>query len=422
MTRSPDADARSGLHDVSPLALETAVVAAAEARGIALDAAQRAVLGEAATILTAAGSRPDASAPVGLFLHGPAGRGKTWLMTELFRAAPLPDAAKRQVHFHTFFQELQRRFGARLSARDAIEETVASLLDGTALFFFDELHVHDPGGASLLNRLVAELCARGVPTLLTSNYAPELLLDSPVYHHVVEPSVRLIRERFAVRDLDAGIDYRRLRGAGGHGPGSIPAPGSVLGSAPESAAESAAQSGPSGEPGSEARDRSAEPHGGARQGFAAGRWIVVPSDRDADAALTAAGFLPPEPGEATTVLEGHRALRARADRARAAGTAARAAAGEIWFDFAELLEAPSIAQDYLDLVATHDRWVLTGVPPLAAASREARQRFVALIDVLAHAEATLVVCAATDRASFATVSDPPPDLFRAESRLALLGE
>lgn len=356
--------------DAPPLSqLTDRVGHAAAARGIALDAPQRELLAEIAQL---AERWADPNALVGAFVHGPAGRGKTWLMSEIFTAVDVPEAAKRRVHFHTFFQELQRRFGAQMTAREAIDDTVAELLDGAELFFFDELHVHDPGGASLLNRLIAELVERRIPTLFTSNYAPEGLLANPVFHHVVEPSVCLIREHFAVRTLDGGTDYRTAGSDSG-----------------------------------EARPTT---------GFASGRWIAVPAGTPAASAVSASQLTPPTAAEATHVLDRHRALRALAVRPVAS------ASSEIWFSFDDLLEASSIAEDFLDLAAQHNRWVLVDVPPLSRASREARQRFVALLDVLVHADLPLTVFASTDRAGLVDIADPPADLFRTVSRLALLGE
>ena len=349
--------------------LSDAVEHSAGAKGIVLDRAQQQLLDEIAVL---AGRWGGAHSPSGVFIHGPAGRGKTWLASEIFDAIDVPAAAKRRVHFHTFFQELQRRFGAQMTARDAIEATVAELLDGARVFFFDELHVHDPGGASLLNRLVAELVARRIPTLFTSNYEPEGLLANPVFHHVVEPSVRLIREHFAVRTLDGGSDYR-----------------------------------------------SASPAAPAEHGFASGRWIAFGASGSAASAARSSGLEPPHPHESTTVLGGHRALRALAVR-RGEASGGRTASTAVWFDFADLLESPSIAEDYLDLAAEFDQWVLVDVPPLSQASREARQRFVSLLDVLVHADLPLTVLSRTDRAGLVDISDPPVDLFRTISRLALL--
>lgn len=331
------------------------VFLAAAHRGIVLDPAQRALTTEIGTFLAAA---PTTGRPAGYYVHGPAGRGKTWLVSELFGAADAAGDSKRRVHFHTFFHELQRRLGARVSARAAIEETVDGLLTGAELFFFDELHVHDPGGASLLNRLIDELVSRGTPTLFTSNYTPEQLLPNPVYHRIFEPGIRLVQEHFAIRTLDGGTDYRVHH-----------------------------------------RD---DPR--PERGFSAGRW---PVERE----HSLPEIIMPLPAEATTVLEGHHALQARAVRG-----------DEVWFDFTSLLETRSTSDDFIELAERFSTWRLSGVPPLSRASRHARQRFVALIDVLVDQDVELTVLAETDRTGLVDIEDPPADLFRTESRLSLLRE
>lgn len=362
--------------------------------GLLLDADQRALVSEVTDYLTDALSgdadAEDAVAAetrLGFYVHGPAGRGKTWLMSELFHAAPVPEASKRRVHFHTFFRSLQRNFSGGVSARVAIDETVTELLADAQLFFFDELHVHDPGGASLLNLLLGELAQRGIPTLITSNYEPEGLLATPAYRHVFAPGERILRERFTVRTLDGGIDYRlcdAVRGSRFATGRWIVAGGAKV----------------------TAQDLARDPAAGAVDTD-----IAPACQRELDAAARRAGLTPPASGEAGTVLEGHRSLRARAVRD-----------GEVWFDFADLLESPSIAEDYLDVADRFGTWVLTGVPPLSRASREARQRFVALLDVLVDRDHQLTVIAETPRSGLADIADRPIDLFRAESRLALLRE
>jgi len=333
-------------------------------REITLDEAQRSLLDDVAHGLGAALGEPTpdlgATRHTGYFVHGPAGRGKTWLLSTVFDAVPVPATAKRRVHFHTFFQKLQRRLGAQMSARTAIDQTVAELLDGVQVFLFDELHVHDPGAAALLNRLLDELSTRGTPTLVTSNYAPEELLPSPVFHHVMEPGIRILRERFTVRALDGGADYRRA---------AVATPAT---------------------------------------GFASGRWVAA---ADLDAGARRADLVLPDPEEAAYVLKDHHALKASAVRG-----------SQVWFDFANLLEAPSVPEDYLELADQFTSWVLTGVPPLSRASRAARARFVMLLDVLVDRDLELTVLARVTRDELVDVPGVPADLFRAESRLALLNE
>ena len=356
------------------LAIEHSVLDLARGRDMVLDADQRAVLTQLAQFLGRALAQqpagpvgpagpvePAANEQVGFFVYGPAGRGKTWLhnaiMDAIVDSLPLPAQAAQRVHFHTFFRHLQARFGALVSTREAIEQTVDELLAGTRVFFFDELHVHDPASASLLNRLLEELVTRRIPTLITSNYAPEALLPHRVYHHVMEPGIRLLRAHCAVVEMDGGADYRRM----------APAPPTA---------------------------------------FASGMWVVSP-----DVALGAqlAGLEAPGPQEATSVLKDHHALRASAVRGR-----------QVWFSFADLLEVPSIAQNYLDLVDFFDHLVVTHVPALSQVSRAARARWVNLLDVLVDQDCRLTVISSVPRDKLVDIADVPADLFRAESRLALL--
>lgn len=328
-----------------------------------LDDAQRHLFGQVNGFLTTAatiGSTADLE-QTGFFIYGPPGRGKTWLMTKLFEAAPFPAESKRHVHFHDFFRSLQQQLGPKTSMREAIDITLTKLLNGTQLFFFDELHVHDPGSAALLNKLLQEISSRGIPTLITSNYEPEDLLSDPMFHHVMEPGIKMLRSNFHVEVLDGGTDYRShitWRGTG----------------------------------------------------FASGQWLVGAPGQDCYDVLIAAGLTPPGEDEAATVLEGHRALQAKAIR----GT-------EIWFDFDDLLAARSITSDYLELADRFDTWFLTNIPRLSQVAPAARQRLVTLIDVLVERDHPLTVCSAVAREAFVDIADPPPDLFRAQSRLQLLG-
>lgn len=331
-------------------------------QGITLDDAQRQLAGQVRNFIDAAAAVSSTAAleQNGFFIYGPPGRGKTWLMTKLFEAAPFPVESKRHVHFHDFFRSLQQQLGPKTSMREAIDITLAKLLTGTELFFFDELHVHDPGSAALLNRLLAEITARGIPTLITSNYEPEGLLADQMFHHVIEPSIKMLRSNFHIAVLDGGTDYR---------------------------SQSA----------------------GRGSGFASGHWLIAGPGQDSHDVLTAAGLRPPSEDEAMTVLEGHRALRANAVR----GT-------EIWFDFENLLAVRSVTNDFLELAEQFNAWFLTNVPRLSQTTPAARQRLVTLIDVLVERDFPLTVCSVAAREVFVDIANPPPDLFRAQSRLHLL--
>ncbi|WP_345750649.1 cell division protein ZapE [Microbacterium rhizophilus] len=176
---------------------------AARRDGFALDEAQRRA------------SRRILASSRSLYLHGPAGRGKTWLMDVAFAAARTP--RKRRVHFHAFFPALHAaifRNGHDLDA--ALDDLVGDL----ELLCFDEFHVHDVADGVLVRRLLDALHARDVALVVTSNYAPERLLPNPLFHGTFEPAIADIRARFDVIAIDGGADHRARGGSTGFGSGT----------------------------------------------------------------------------------------------------------------------------------------------------------------------------------------------------------
>ncbi|MFD4669231.1 cell division protein ZapE [Lentzea sp. NPDC058450] len=146
----------------------------------------------------------------GVYLHGPVGRGKSFLADAVFDVLPEP---KKRVHFHAFFQELHRRISARLHVRGAVAKAVRELVGRAKVLAFDELHVHDVGDAVLMTRLLEELQRRQVMIIATSNYPPDGLLPNPLFHDHFLPGIALIKQLMDVVHLDGPTDYRHLHGA-----------------------------------------------------------------------------------------------------------------------------------------------------------------------------------------------------------------
>lgn len=176
------------------LRIDAAVFDTAAAElGFALDDAQR----RAAAAL-AAGER-------NLYLWGPVGRGKSWLMATYFAA--LPTDRKMRVHFHEFFRDLHlaiRKHGNDLAA--ALDD----LLCGSDLVCFDEFHVHDPADGKFIARLLPALLDRQIRVILTSNYPPHSLLPNPLFHDDFVPTIELIERSLAVVTVDGPVDYRTV--------------------------------------------------------------------------------------------------------------------------------------------------------------------------------------------------------------------
>ena len=146
----------------------------------------------------------------GVYLHGPVGRGKSFLADAFFDA--LPVKRKRRVHFHSFFQELHARISERLHERGAVAKAVDELIGRAEVLAFDEFHLHDIGDAMLMTRLLEALVKQKVMVVATSNYPPDGLLPNPLYHDHFLPGIALVKELMDVVELKGGIDYRYLHG------------------------------------------------------------------------------------------------------------------------------------------------------------------------------------------------------------------
>jgi len=180
----------------------------ARTRGYTLDSAQQAAI-ERFAVLADELLRPRLfrrKAPRSLYLWGPVGRGKSFLLDGFFAA--LPFAEKRRVHFHAFFRDLHERMFRQPAGGDALAASLDDLLEGCRLLCFDEFHVHDIGDAMLITRLFKALFSRGVVLITTSNYPPEGLLPNPLYHERFLPAIQLIETRMDILSVAGPQDYR----------------------------------------------------------------------------------------------------------------------------------------------------------------------------------------------------------------------
>ncbi|MCZ4537563.1 cell division protein ZapE [Gordonia terrae] len=185
-----------------------AIDVAATQAGIGLSADQKRLTERLAILAQPGGRRLRAcrnESSRGLYVYGPAGRGKSWLAQAFFDEVAVP---KIRVHFHNFFDELHLRVHDSRDDPRALESALGELLGPSRLLFFDEFHVHDSGDARLLTRLLAFVFAQRLTVLVTSNYAPDSLLPNPIWHHTFEPGIAMIKDHLDVFHLDGPTDYR----------------------------------------------------------------------------------------------------------------------------------------------------------------------------------------------------------------------
>ncbi|WP_411733885.1 cell division protein ZapE [Paeniglutamicibacter sp.] len=324
-------------------AMQQAVGARAQSEHLDLDARQLETIdlltNNAAEHLAPAHRSPGKNR---VYLWGPPGRGKTWLLGAFFDA--LPTKRKLRVHFHDFFRDLHatahkattlalaqidepdslgetRGRADRVEARtSAIEQSIESMLGDVQVLCFDEFHCNDPGDAMLLARTVKYIMDRGILLVTTSNYPPEELLSDEYYHHLVLPTITTIREHMTVHELDAHLDYRTI-----------------------------------------------ERHEGQRSGFSSGSLLHSPDAGQ----LQRLGLAEPDRGDTVRLTPTSHEIRALRIDGR-----------QIWFGFADLCESLTSTLDYLKLVRDHDHWIISGVPGSGLMTPFGLRRLANVIDVL----------------------------------------
>lgn len=338
--------------------MSDAVARAAAENGFVLDPAQRAASERLGALAAELGPhlRRRRSAVRGVYLWGPPGRGKSWITDTWYGA--LPAGTAYRVHFHDFFRRLQDAVFAHRGEAGAIDTAMSELVGRAAVVCFDEFHVHDPGDAMLVTRLLRELFDRRTTLVATSNYPPDGLLPNPLHHHLFEPAIRLVEDRLDIVEVAGPHDYRTLR----QGP---------------------------------------PPHTGFRAGA-----VVTPA---AAGWPDAYGLTAPHPGSATLLPVNRRTITARA-----------AHDGTLWIDYHQLCETTTSTADYVVLAERFDTWVVDAVPAWHDRTADGRQRLGSVVDIAYDRDIRLFLAGADHPGRAPAGAAVPADHFRTASRLAQL--
>ena len=165
-------------------------------------------------------TRRSEEPPMGLYIYGDVGRGKSMLMDLFFETAPVEK--KRRVHFHEFMLELHdtlhvwRRDG-RAGGKEGkhVDDLLTAFAESVAadawVLCFDEFHVDNIADAMLLGRLFQALFDLGVIVISTSNWPPDDLYKDGLQRELFEPFIALIKDTLDVLELTARRDYRLAR-------------------------------------------------------------------------------------------------------------------------------------------------------------------------------------------------------------------
>lgn len=148
--------------------------------------------------------------PLGVYLWGPVGRGKTWLMDSFYNTLRVP--ARRQ-HFHHFMQWVHRRQFQLTGNPDPLRLLAEELGRELRVLCFDELFVSDIGDAMLLGRLLSLVVEQGVVLVATSNQPPDQLYADGYNRARFLPAIAALEAHMRVVAVDGTQDHRLHPGA-----------------------------------------------------------------------------------------------------------------------------------------------------------------------------------------------------------------
>jgi len=142
----------------------------------------------------------------GIYLHGPTGRGKTWLMDSFYTCADFPE--KHRLHFHRFMRDVHYQLSQLTNTREPLKVIAKQWASRYRMICLDEFHVSDIGDAMILGGLLQALFKEGVTLVTTSNIPIEDLYKNGLQRERFLPAIELLRQHTTEVELGEGKDYR----------------------------------------------------------------------------------------------------------------------------------------------------------------------------------------------------------------------
>lgn len=141
----------------------------------------------------------------GVYLWGPVGRGKTWLMDQFHQSLRVPAL---RMHFHHFMRRLHSELFRLTGTSEPLSVVADELAREYRVLCFDELFVTDIADAMLLGGVFRHLFERGVVLVATSNQPPEKLYEHGFNREQFLPAIAALQKNMEVIHLAGDQDHR----------------------------------------------------------------------------------------------------------------------------------------------------------------------------------------------------------------------
>lgn len=145
--------------------------------------------------------------PKGLYIYGPVGRGKTYLMDLFYNSISVP---KLRQHYYEFMTSIHADLKRLQGQADPLQHVVKDLAAKATVICLDEFFVEDIADAMILSTLLQGLFKAGVVLVTTSNVIPHDLYRNGLQRERFLPAIALIETKMQVLDLNHPLDYRLL--------------------------------------------------------------------------------------------------------------------------------------------------------------------------------------------------------------------
>ena len=165
------------------------------------------------------------SPPLGVYLHGGVGCGKTFCMNMFYDSIKDGPWAhdKQKIHFHKFMlqvhqdmhmarKDMTNNTTKRVESDAILPAVIAKTVKDGRLICLDELQVTDVADALILQRLFTGLWENGCVVVATSNRPPEDLYLNGLQRDRFLPFIDLLNQKCQVISMwDSQIDYRLIQ-------------------------------------------------------------------------------------------------------------------------------------------------------------------------------------------------------------------
>jgi peroxisome-assembly ATPase len=160
-------------------------------------------------------------APLGVYVYGGVGCGKTFMMDMFYEELPI--SRKLRSHFNTFMLDIHKRLHKlKASNRKSGDEThlqqiANDILKESYVICFDEFQVTDIADALLLKSLFTILWKKGCVVVATSNRPPEELYKDGLQRVLFLPFIDTVLGHMQVVSMTPSpTDYRQLKHSRDH--------------------------------------------------------------------------------------------------------------------------------------------------------------------------------------------------------------